>query len=164
MNIQTPQDLFFYELCAMYDAEQKLVQMLPELAKECQDRQASEAFMQHQQETMHHVQNLEQCFQILGRSPVSVECQMVGGLKKDHDNFVAQKPSPEVQMMFNIAAGSKSEHLEISAYQGLIQAASMLGYQQCVPLFQQNLQQEEAAARKLEGLARQIGQQHAHAD
>lgn len=164
MNVQTAQDLFFYELCTMYDAEQKLVQILPELAKESQDRQVSEAFLQHQQETEHQVQNLEQCFQILGRSPMSVECHTVAGLKKDHDNFAAQKPSPEVQTMFNIAAGSKSEHLEIATYQGLIQAANMLGYQQCVPLFQQNLQQEEATAKKLEGLARQFGQQHAHAD
>jgi ferritin-like metal-binding protein YciE len=163
MNVQTPQDLFFYDLCAMYNVEQKLVQMLPELAKESQERQVSQAFLEHQKETEHHVQNLEQCFQILGRSPVDLENHTITGLKEDHDAFIGQKPSPQVLTMFDIAAGAKSEHLEIAAYRNLIQSANALGFQKCVPLFQQNLQQEEAAARKLEGFAQQLGQQLAHA-
>jgi ferritin-like metal-binding protein YciE len=163
MAVQSPQDLFFYDLCAMYDVERKLVQVLPELAKESQDRQVSEAFLQHQQETEHHVQNLEQCFQILSRSPLKLESHTVAGLKEDHDAFVAQQPSPQALTLFDIAAGSKSEYLEIAAYQHLIQEANVLGLQSCIPLFQQNLQQEEAAARKLAGLAQQLGQQQAHA-
>lgn len=163
MAVQSPQDLFFYDLCSMYDVEQKLVQVLPELAKESQDRQLSEAFLQHQQETAHHVQNLEQCFQILGRTPLKLENHTVAGLKEDHDAFVDQKPSPQALTMFDIAAGSQSEFLEIANYQHLIESANTLGLQACVPLFQQNLQQEEEAARKLATFAHQLGQQQAHA-
>jgi ferritin-like metal-binding protein YciE len=163
MAVQSPQDLFFYDLCSMYDVEKKLVQVLPELAKESQDQQVSEAFLQHQQEAEHHVQNLEQCFQILGRSPLKLESHTVAGLKEDHDAFVEQNPSSQALTLFDIAAGSKSEYLEIAAYQSLIQAANALGLQPCVSLFQQNLQQEEAAARKLAAFSQQLGQQQAHA-
>jgi len=88
MVMQTPQDLFFYDLCAMYDAEQKLVQALPVLARECQIPQVSEAFLEHQQETIQHVRNLEQCFQLLGRQPLTLENHAVAGLKQDHDAFI----------------------------------------------------------------------------
>ncbi len=162
MAVQSPQDLFFYDLCAMYDVERKLTQILPELARESQDRQVSQAFIEHEQQTQEHVRNLEQCFQIISRSPVALESHAVLGLKQDHDAFVEQKPSAQVLTMFNIAAASKSEYLEIACYQNLIQEANALGLQACIPLFQQNMQQEEETARKLSGLAQQLGRQQAH--
>ncbi|SRR5712692_5453600 len=90
MAIQSPRDLFFYNLCAMYDAEQKLTQILPILAQECISPQAREAFMQHEQETFQHVRNLEQCFQILGSQPRTLENHTVAGLRRDHDETTSQ--------------------------------------------------------------------------
>ena len=156
MAMQSPQDLFFYELCSMYDVERKLTQVLPQLAQECQDQQVSAAFLEHQRATEQHVRNLEQCFQILGRSPLVLDNRTIAGLQEDHDAFLQQQPSLQTLMLFDIAAGSKSEFLEMAAYQGLIDAANALGLQSCVPLFQQNLQQEQAAARKLAAFAHQL--------
>lgn len=157
-GIQNPQELFLYDLCGMYDVERKLVQILPKLAQEAQDPQAREAFTQHEKETQQHVRNLEQCFQMLGRQPMVVDNHAVAGLKQDHDAFVQQQPSAEALGMFDLAAGSMSEYLEMAAYHSLISAANSLGYQQCVPLFQQNLQQEEAAAKKLAAISQQLDQ------
>jgi ferritin-like metal-binding protein YciE len=159
MAIQSPKELFFYNLCAMYDAEQKLTQILPILAQESQQEQVKTAFLQHQEETQQHVRNLEQCFQIIGKMPVPMENHAVIGLRQDHDAFLQQQPSPQILTLFDIAAGSKNEHLEIAAYHGLIEEATSLGLKQCVTLFQQNLQQEEAASKKLSALAHQLGQQ-----
>ncbi len=156
MAIQSPRDLFFYDLCAMYDAEQKLSQILPILARECNNAQAREAFMQHEQETFQHIRNLEQCFQILGSQPKSLTNNTVAGLKQDHDNFLQEQPPNDAITMFDLNAGYKSEHIEIAAYHTLIDAASSMGLLQCVQLFQQNLQQEEAAARKLATIGHQL--------
>lgn len=158
MAIQSPQDLFFYDLCAMYDVERKLTEVLPQLARECQDQQVSNAFEEHQKETEQHVRNLEQCFQILGRSPLVLDNHAVDGLKQDHDAFLQQQPSALTLTLFDISAGSKSEFLEMAAYQSLIDSAQALGLQACIPFFQQNLQQEQAAAHKLVGFAHQISQ------
>ncbi len=157
MAIQTPQDLFFFNLCAIYDAEQKLTKILPTLAQESQEQPVKDAFLQHQQETLQHVSNLEQCFQILGRPAIPVENHAVIGLKQDHDAFLQQGPSAATLTMFDLSAGSKSEYLEIASYTALIDAASALGQTECAALFQQNLQQEEAAAKKLAALAHNLG-------
>jgi ferritin-like metal-binding protein YciE len=156
MAIQSPRDLFYYDLCVMYDAEQKLSQVLPILARECNNAQAREAFMEHEQETFQHIRNLEQCFQILGSQPKPLTNHAVAGLREDHDTFLQEQPPQDALTMFDLNAGYKSEHIEIAAYHGLIDAASSMGLLQCVQLFQQNLQQEEAAARKLATIAHQL--------
>jgi ferritin-like metal-binding protein YciE len=159
MAIQNPRDLFLYQLCAMYDIERKLDQMLPILAQESLDAQAREAFMQHEQETRQHISNLEQCFQMLGSQPLIVENYMVAGLRRDHDTFLQQQPPAQALSMFDLYIGYQSESLEIAGYHNLIDAANSIGLSQCVPLLQQNLQQEIAASQKLAALAHQLGLQ-----
>lgn len=159
MAIQNPRDLFLYHLCAMYDIERKLDQMLPILAQESLDAQAREAFMQHEQETRQHISNLEQCFQMLGSQPMIVENYMVAGLRRDHDTFLQQQPPAQALSMFDLYTGYQSECLEIAGYHNLIDAANSIGLSQCVPLLQQNLQQEIAASQKLAALAHQLGLQ-----
>jgi ferritin-like metal-binding protein YciE len=159
VHLQTPQELFFYDLCSMYDIEQKLVPMLSELAQESSSKEVKSAFMEHQRETEQHVHNLEQCFQMLKRTPLKMENKMLEGMQLDHNALVQQQPSPQVLTLANIGAGSKSEYLEMAAYHCLIDAANALGLQSCVPLFEQNLRQEEAAAQKLATLGHQLGRQ-----
>jgi ferritin-like metal-binding protein YciE len=159
MAIQSPQDLFFYDLCTMYDVELKLVQMLPQLAQESSNAQAREAFTTHEQETRQHVRNLEQCFQILGSQPMVLENHTITGLKEDHDVFLQQQPPQEAVTLFDLHAGYKSECIEIAAYYSLIDTANSLGLQQCAQLFQQNLQQEVEAGKKLTSIAHQLNQQ-----
>lgn len=159
MAVQNPPSLFLYELCVMYDAEQQLVQTLPILAQECNNQAAKDAFLQHEQETRQHLRNLEQCFQILGTQPSTLQNHTISGLKQDHDTFTQQQPPQEALTMFDLNAGYQSEYIEIATYNSLIDAANSLGLQQCVQLFQQNLQQEEAAARKLGSIIHQMGMQ-----
>jgi len=157
--IQSPRDLFFYDLCVMYDVEQKLVNMLPVLAQECADPQARDAFTQHEQETRQHIRNLEQCFRILGGQPMPLENHMTAGLKQDHDSFLQRQQPAEAVTLFDLHTGYQSEYLEIAAYQNLIDEANSLGLQDCALLFQQNLQQEINASKKLAALAHQYEQQ-----
>jgi ferritin-like metal-binding protein YciE len=155
MAIQNPRDLFLYDLRAMYDLELKMVQMLPVLAQECMDNAAREAFVTHEAETRQHVLNLEQCFQMLGSQPATLENNAAAGLKTDHDNFLQQQPPPQALILFNARLGYLGESLEIAAYRNLIDAADGLGLSDCVLLLQQNLQQEMNAAQKLSAIAHQ---------
>jgi ferritin-like metal-binding protein YciE len=158
IQIQRPKDLFYYDLCAMYDIEQKMVRMLPVLAQECIDNQARQAFILHEQDTQQHIRNLEQCFQILGSQPMGIENHAAAGLRRDHDDFLQQRPPGEAVSMFVLHSGYQSECLEIAAYHDLIDKANSLGFQDCVQLFQQNLQQEVNASATLAAIAHQLGQ------
>lgn len=65
--------------------------------------------------------------------------------------------------MFDLRAGYQSECLEIAAYHNLIDAASTLGLQDCVQLFQLNLQQEMNASKQLDAIAHRYSQQQIQA-
>jgi ferritin-like metal-binding protein YciE len=159
MAMQNVHDLFRFELGDIYDAEQRIVQMLPQMANECSDGQVKSALQNHEQQTRQHIKNLEQCFQILGASPTRNACYAIAGLKQEHDEFVKEKPSEKILTMFDLGGAFKTEHYEIASYQGLIEKANLLGQKDCARLLQENLSQEQAMAQKVEQISRQLGPQ-----
>jgi ferritin-like metal-binding protein YciE len=163
MAIQNVRQLFIHELGDIYDAEQRILQMLPQMANEASDGQVKSAFQYHEQQTRQHVQNLEQCFQILGEQPKRTSCQAIAGLKQEHDSFMKESPSAEMLTMFDLGGAAKTEHYEIASYQGLIEKANLLGKKDCVQLLQQNLSQEEEMAQKINQISKQMGKQAAQA-
>jgi ferritin-like metal-binding protein YciE len=154
-------DLFLHELGDIYDAEQRIVQILPQLAGESANPQTQYVYRQHLQETQQQIQNLEQCFQLLGVKAQRQTCAAVAGLKQEHDAFTQEQPTPDILTLFDLGAAAKTEHYEIASYQGLIEQCSLLGQQDCAQLLQQNLQQEQAMLRNVTSLAQQLGQQMA---
>lgn len=159
MAMQSVQDLFQFELSGMYDAEQRIMQMLPRMANECSNTEVKNALEYHEQQTRQQINNLEQCFQILGTQPARVTCQTIEGLKQEHDSFVKQNPQQNILTMFDLGGAAKTEHFEIASYRGLLEKANLMGQKDCARLLQENLSQEEAMAQKVEQISRQIGQQ-----
>jgi ferritin-like metal-binding protein YciE len=159
MTMSNPQQLFLHELSDMYDAERRIVSMLPVMAQECDNPQIKTAFEQHEQETQQQIQNLEQCFRILGKSPEKVQCSAIAGLKQEHDSFLKESPSPEVLGLFDLSGASKTEYYEMASYKGLIESAGQMGQQQVAQLLQQNYEQEKVMANKVEQLCTQLGKQ-----
>ena len=156
MSVTDIQGLFIHEVADMYYAEQKLVEALGDLARESTRQDLQKAFLTHRQETQGHVQRLEQVFQILGMSPKSETCQGIEGLIKEKKTFTSKEsPTPDILDMYNIGAAQKTERYEMTAYENLILMAQQLGLTQAVPLLQQNLQEEQAAFKKLQSLAAQ---------
>ena len=147
MPMQQPREFFVHGLSDIYDAEQRILQVLPLMTKECTDPQISSALQKHEQETRQQVQNLEQCFQSLGVQPDRASCFAIAGLKQEHDAFLKEQPSPDLLTAFDLDATSKTEHYEIASYRSLIEQAQAMGESRCATLLQQNLQQEEAMAK-----------------
>lgn len=157
MTMSNPQQLFLHELSDMYDAERRIVSMLPIMAQECDNPQIRTAFEQHEKETQQQIQNLEQCFQILGKSLEKVQCSAIAGLKQEHDSFLKESPSQEVLGLFDLSGASKTEYYEMASYKGLIESAGQMGQQQVAQLLQQNFEQEKVMANKVEQLCTQLG-------
>lgn len=156
MPMKTPQDLFVHELSDIYDAEQRIVQMLPLMAQECNDPEVKSAFQQHEAETKQQITNIQQCFQTLGASPENAPCAAIAGLKQEHDSFLKERPTEDLVTMYDLGGAAKTEHYEIASYQCLIEKANLMGQQKVSRLLQQNLQQEEAMAKKVESISKQV--------
>jgi ferritin-like metal-binding protein YciE len=155
--MQTAHELFLHELADMLDAERKLVEALGEQAGGTTNPQLQKAFSSHQAQTEKQVQRLEQVFEQLGEQPETTECKGLKGLLEELEAFKSEEqPSEDILDVFSIGAASKVESYEINAYESLINLARDMGHTKVVKLLQQNLKEEQATLKKMQGFARKI--------
>jgi ferritin-like metal-binding protein YciE len=164
MPIATPREFFIHELSDAYSAEQQIVKLLPTLVKEADHKELADALTEHERETREQIKNLDQVFKLLGERPEAMVCHGAEGLKKEHDSFIKEEPSPEVLRLFVAGAAAKTEHYEIESYSGLVDMATLLGEDECAKLLEENLKQEEAMAKKAERYEKQLGKALVSAD
>ena len=154
--MQTAHELFLHELSDMLDAERKLVEALGEQAEGASNPQLQKAFAAHQVQTEKQVQRIEQIFEQLEEEPQETECKGLNGLLEELEAFKQEDPSEDILDVFSIGAAQKVESYEINAYESLIRLATDMEHTKAVRLLQQNLKEEQATWKKLDGLAKKI--------
>ena len=161
-KMSDPRELFLHELGDALYAERTLVKTLPKLQEEASDRELALGFKEHLDETQQHVKNVEQAFEMLGEKPTAEKCPGIEGIKKEHDDFVAEEsPSQDVLDSFLTGAGARTEHYEIAAYEGLVTMAEAMGETEVVELLSENLEQEKTALEKLKTIGKRLAQEGA---
>lgn len=157
MSLATPHELFVLELADAMSAEQIILTMLPELAKEARHPEVKQAIQEHEQETRQQVKNLQQAFKQLGEDPEPTTCHAAEGLRKEHAALHDEQPTPEILEMANLAGAAKTEHYEIATYTALVQMARDLGEREVASLLKENLDQEKAMAKRVQALSKELG-------
>ena len=105
------------------------------------------------------MKNLEEAFEALGEPVKAEKCPGIEGIKKEHDDFVAnESPSPEVLDAFLTGAGARTEHYEIAAYEGLVTTAEAMGEDEVARLLSENLEQEKAALDKIKTIGKRLAE------
>ena len=156
-KMSDPRDLFMHELGDVLYAEKTLVKALPKLQEEASDEELASGFADHLEETRQHVKNLEQAFEALGEPAKAEKCPGIEGIKKEHDEFVAnESPTSEVLDAFLTGAGARTEHYEIAAYEGLVTMATAMGEDDVASLLNENLEQEKAALAKMQTIGKRL--------
>ena len=163
-QMSNPRDLFLHELGDVLYAERTLVKALPKLQEEASDEELAQGFADHLEETRRHVKNVEQAFEALGEEVKAEKCPGIEGLKKEHDDFVAnESPSQEVLDAFLTGAGARTEHYEIAAYEGLVIMADAMGEDGVATLLTENLEEEKAALRTMQSIGKRLAKDGAKA-
>jgi ferritin-like metal-binding protein YciE len=158
-QMSDPRELFLHELGDVLYAERTLVKALPKLQEEASDEELATGFADHLEETRQHVKNVEKAFEALGQPAKAEKCPGIEGIKKEHDEFVAnESPSQEVLDAFLTGAGARTEHYEIAAYEGLVTMANAMGEDEVAGLLSENLEQEKAALRKMQTIGKRLAE------
>jgi len=147
------QELFEHEIKDLYDAELRLVEALPKMAKKAHDPALKKAFNDHLKETEVQVERLEEVFSKLGREPERVKCPAMVGLISEGDEIIDATGDPDVLDAALIGAANRVEHYEIAAYGTARTFARRLGNSYVAELLQQTLDEEGAADKKLTSIA-----------
>lgn len=164
MKIAEPRELLISELREMLYVEQKLAEeALPELAGQVKSSEFKHDLQEHRQETRQHVANVKRAFKLLGEEPRAEKSHVIDGLVAQHDKIVKNIGPDQLRDLFNAGAASKTEHVEIAAYEGMISVAEQLGEREVAELLMENLEQEKQALDKVEAAAARLTAQAAAA-
>jgi ferritin-like metal-binding protein YciE len=153
MSLDSLEKLFLEELKDIYNAEKQLTKALPRMAKAAESPELQQAFTNHLRETEGQIQRLERVFQELGQAARGKKCKAMEGLIEEGKELMEEESEPQVLDAALIGAAQKVEHYEIAAYGCLSTYAQLLGHSDAAQLLRQNLQEEEAADKKLNTLA-----------
>jgi ferritin-like metal-binding protein YciE len=153
MKLDSLQDLYINELKDLYDAEQRILEALPEMADAAGSPDLKEAFEQHLAQTRNQVTRLEQVFQMLGEPAKRQKCKGIQGILDEGEDLMDEDAPPAVCDAALIASAQRVEHYEISAYGTCRTYARRLGYEEQARLLQQTLEEESQTDKKLTALA-----------
>jgi ferritin-like metal-binding protein YciE len=152
-DIASMEDLFLHTLQDIYYAENKIVKSLPEMIETAHDAQLKQGLKAHLGETEGHVKRLEQVFQLMGKKPKSIDCPAIDGIIKEAQEITGEVEDKDVLDAAIIAAAQAVEHYEITRYGSLIAWAKRLGRAEAAKVFEQTLNEEKAADKKLTTIA-----------
>lgn len=156
MTMENLSDAFHDELRDILSAERQLTKALPKMVKNASHDGLRKAFEEHLAETEKHVERVEQAFEDTGKPARAKTCEAMKGLIKEAEEMLKEKAESTVQDALLIACAQKVEHYEIATYGTLCTWADILGYSKASKLLKQNIDEEEAADKKLTKLAKSI--------
>lgn len=151
-DIKTMNDLFLHQLRDIYYAEEQIVENLPTMIDKATDPSLKAGFQTHLSETKNQVQRLKQVFQMLGKDAEGEDCESIDGILKEAKHVAGNVADKEVLDAALLASAQAVEHYEICRYGTLIAWAKELNLTSCIPLLEQNLNEEKATDQKLSAL------------
>ena len=160
-KMSNPRELFLHELGDALTFEKTILQMLPQLQKEATDKELANGFKRHVTQTRQHVKNVEQAFKAIGEKPKGEPCPGIEGIRREHDEFLKEGPSPQVLDAFLTSAAAKTEHYEIATYEGLVTKARALGEKQAADALERNLKEDKQTLQAVQKVSRRLAREGA---
>ena len=149
-------DVLIDELRDMYSAENQLVKALPKLAKGAKNSELRKLFTDHLEETKGQVERLKNVFETLDTEPTGEHCNGMQGVIEEGSDALEKDEEGASFDCGIIGAALRTEHYEIAGYTATIAMAKTLKMSDIVDLLQQNLEEEENAAKKVLAAAQAI--------
>jgi ferritin-like metal-binding protein YciE len=133
--------------------------VLPKLAREAQTQSLSEAFLAHLDETQEHVRRLEEAFRAAGAEASSNFDAAAQRLFHQHEETAGTIVEPLLRDVFHAAGATRVEHVELAAYETLVELAGALELADARELLERNRDEDAAALATVESIAARLGRE-----
>jgi Mn-containing catalase len=151
-------ELLIDQLRDILHAEKQLTKALPKMAEAARFDQLRELFEVHLAETEGQVERLNECFELLGKSPRAKPCKGMQGIVEEGQEVMqeGEKKDDASADLALIGAAQRVEHYEISGYTTARNLAQQLRHSAVVSLLSKSLAEEENADQLLNQVARSL--------
>ncbi|MDX6573043.1 MAG: hypothetical protein QOC86_2199 [Gaiellales bacterium] len=153
MKLASIEDVYAAQLGDLRSAETQLIEALPAMAEAASDRKLEQALTAHLEQTVRHLQRLEE---IIAASPSPVpdaRSEAMRGLIDEGARIIQAEGPPEVKDVALIAAAQRIEHYEISAYGTARALADQLDQRDARQILGETLEEESQTDELLTKLA-----------
>jgi len=141
------------ELNDLLNAEQQLIDALPQMSKRAASRELRAAFRSHLAETRQHETRVGRALKQLGEKASGKTCEAMKGLLEEGQELMDGAEAGALRDAMMITAAQKVEHYEIASYGTVRTYAQLLGEKGVAQLLAENLKQEKAADKTLTRIA-----------
>jgi Mn-containing catalase len=151
-------ELLIDQLRDILHAEKQLTKALPKMAEAARFDQLRELFEVHLVETEGQVERLNECFELLGKTPRAKPCKGMQGIVEEGQEVMQEgenKDDASADLAL-IGAAQRVEHYEISGYTTARNLAQQLRHSAIVSLLSKSLAEEENADQLLNQVARSL--------
>ncbi len=156
MAEKTLKDAFYETLKDVYYAEKAGLRSLKKAVKAAQSEELKAALTEHGEQSQHHVERLQQVFEILGKPARAKTCEAMQGIttemEEDLEDFGGSEASDDVL----IGCAQAVEHYEIARYGVLKTWARKLGLDEAESLLSETLEEEKQSDEKLSRIAESL--------
>jgi ferritin-like metal-binding protein YciE len=154
MELNSLFDVLVEELTDLHSAEEQLVAALPNLAAAAHSYELRDAFEAHLNETVGHVERLQQAFVDVGLETIPAgTCKAMRGLLQEATDVIKATGDPVAIDAALIGAAQRIEHYEIAGYGTARALAGELGFDTTRALLDDTLGEESNANKLLTKLA-----------
>jgi len=144
-----------YHLEEMYYVENRLLDVLDEMATEVSNEDLREGLENHRNQTERHVGRLEDVFDAIDAVPEQRSGPTFDALVEEREMLLEQTGGDEdMRDLHNLGAAANNEHMEIAGYENLIVLARKLDLSRDVRnTLDQNLDEEQQTKKQLKAMA-----------
>jgi len=154
MELNSLFDVLVEELTDLHSAEEQLVASLPNMAAAAHSYELRDAFEAHLNETVGHVERLQQAFVDVGLETIPAgTCKAMRGLLQEAADVIKATGDPVAIDAALIGAAQRIEHYEIAGYGTARALAGELGFETATALLDDTLDEEGKANKLLTKLA-----------
>ncbi|MFN7140595.1 MAG: ferritin-like domain-containing protein [Limisphaerales bacterium] len=165
MKLQIVQDLYFQEVGDLLAAEEKMLQMMPQLAKAARNEDLRFAFEEHAKETESQIARLKKIMKNFSNTGGVVgKGEVADALLEKIKTFQAADTEPDILEIALVLGSQKLEHNEIACYAGLQTMAKLLGANDDAAELGRSLSEEKKMSERLAALAEAVEREAVEAE
>jgi ferritin-like metal-binding protein YciE len=154
-GLETQHELFGYELDAAVAMEENVQRLLESFREKASSTRLRQQLDERRHETNQQIQNLYRALESLGHDPQPRPSPVIVALSTRAQHMISHAGADLIDLVI-LDCLIQLEHHEIAAYNALIITAETTGAEDLVPLFLENLEEEEQALEEAVKTAEQV--------
>lgn len=147
-HFTTLHEIFHYKLGSALTMEYDSLDMLEDMENAVMRSDLKELFHGHAAETRRQIENLHNCFSLLGEEVHREPSPTTKGLAKEAKSIISKTDNMLVDAVV-LAGALEAEHYAIAVYETLLVLTKASGATGPAELLSENLDQEKATAEKI---------------